>query len=134
MVSEADRKQLDAEDDLGARVATGPDVYAVDRAAPQFSLVSAPTRLTSEKVLELAAKEVRERAAFYDAPAGERSMARTVAAFNAIHGASLTEVQGWQFMELLKMVRATQGKPREDNFVDGASYAALAGEAAMRSV
>lgn len=90
--------------------------------------------MKSPDILEQAVKEQTDRARFYDAPDGERSMGKTVAAFNAIHGTSLTEVQGWQFMELLKMVRATQGAPRADNYVDGASYAALAGEAALSQV
>lgn len=132
MVSELDRRLLDAENELGVRVATKPGAHVVE--VPQFSLAAAPTHLTSEKILELAAKEMRDRAAYYDAPDGERSMARTVAAFNAIHGTQITEVQGWQFMELLKMARSTQGAPREDNHVDGAAYAALAGEARMRGV
>lgn len=77
-------------------------------------------------------REISARAQHYDAPGGERSMAATVAAFNAIHGLGMTEVQGWQFMELLKIVRSSQGKFKPDNFVDGAAYAALAGEAAAR--
>jgi len=35
-------------------------------------------------------------------------------------------------MEILKMVRASQGEFRADNYEDGAAYAALAGEAAAR--
>lgn len=35
-------------------------------------------------------------------------------------------------MELLKIVRSNQGGYRADSFVDGAAYAALAGEAAYR--
>ena len=83
-------------------------------------------------ILEQAAAEMRDRAATYDAPEGERSMGKTVAAFNVITGHSLTEQQGWQFMELLKIVRSNQGGCRADSFVDGAAYAALAGEAAGR--
>lgn len=84
-------------------------------------------------ILEQAASEMRDRAATYDAPEGERSMAKTVAAFNVITGHSLTEQQGWQFMEMLKIVRSNQGGYRADSFVDGAAYAALAGEAAARA-
>lgn len=82
------------------------------------------------EILEQAAAEMQDRAATYDAPEGERSMAKTVAAFNVITGHTLTEQQGWQFMELLKIVRSNQGGYRADSFVDGAAYAALAGEAA----
>ena len=84
-------------------------------------------------ILKQAGKEQADRAKFYDAKNGERSMAKTVAAFNAVYGTELTEVMGWRFMELLKMVRSTQGAPRADNFVDGASYASLAGEAKLQT-
>lgn len=84
-------------------------------------------------ILGCGMKELADREQTYDAPGGERSMAKTVAAFNAIYGLGMTEVQGWQFMELLKIVRSSQGKFKPDNFVDGAAYAALAGEAASRT-
>jgi len=84
---------------------------------------------TAEHYLKQAAAEMAERAASRDQPGGERSMARTVAAFNAIYGAGLTEVQGWQFMALLKIVRGSQGEYREDDFTDQVAYSALAAEA-----
>lgn len=83
-------------------------------------------------ILSAAAAEMQDRAVTYDKPEGERSMAATVNAFNAATGHSLTETQGWQFMEILKLVRSNQGAHRLDSFVDGAAYAALAGEAAER--
>lgn len=76
-----------------------------------------------------AMSEMQDRAASRDCD-GERSMERTVKAFNAMFGKDLTTVQGWQFMELLKMARSVGGKYREDDFVDGVAYATLAGEAA----
>lgn len=82
------------------------------------------------EILNQAASEQKSRAVHYDAPQGERSMAKTVGMFNLLHGTQLTEVQGWQFMEILKMVRSSQGALRADSFIDGASYASLAGEAA----
>ena len=63
-----------------------------------------------------------------DSDTGERSMARTVAAFNAIYGTDLTETQGWHFMELLKMARSSQGAYVADDFDDKVAYAALAAE------
>jgi hypothetical protein len=87
---------------------------------------------TAYDFLNAAQKEMRDRSATYDAPKGERSMGKTVVAFNALTGHNLTEQQGWQFMELLKIARSNQGKYRADCFVDGAAYAALAGEAAAR--
>jgi hypothetical protein len=85
---------------------------------------------TATDILRDAVVQLGDRAATYDAPEGERSMGKAVAVFNALTGKSLSEVDGWQFMEVLKMVRSRQGAFREDNFVDGAAYAALAGEAA----
>lgn len=83
-------------------------------------------------ILQYAADEMQDRAKTYDKPEGERSMANTVKAFEAITGVEMTEQQGWQFMQVLKMVRSNQGAYRLDSFIDGAAYAALAGEAAGR--
>lgn len=81
-------------------------------------------------VLEKAAKHMRDRAAIYDKPEGERSMAKTVAAFNAITGKSLSVAEGWQFMAVLKQVRVFQNpaKPHQDSLEDGVAYAALLAE------
>ncbi len=57
-------------------------------------------------------------------------MEAAVGAFNAVEGLSLTATQGWRFMICLKLARASQGAHRPDNYVDGAAYCALAGEAA----
>ena len=88
--------------------------------------------MSADMILDQAASEMRDRAKTYDKPQGERSMAATVSAFSAITGVTMTEQQGWQFMEVLKMVRSNQGAYRADSFIDGAAYAALAGEAASR--
>ncbi|QDP66962.1 MAG: hypothetical protein Unbinned3138contig1000_4 [Prokaryotic dsDNA virus sp.] len=88
----------------------------------------------ADEILTQAAAELADRAKTYDAPEGERSMGKTVAAFNAITGHSLTEQQGWQFMEILKIVRSNQGAFRADSFTDAAAYAALAGECAGRGL
>lgn len=76
---------------------------------------------------------MKARAKTYDAPQGERSMSKTVAAFNVITGHNVTEEQGWHFMGLLKMVRSQQGEYHEDNYQDQASYAGLAGESAAKT-
>lgn len=80
--------------------------------------------------LNAAIGHMQDRAATYDKPAGERSMASTVAAFNALTGHRLSEEQGWIFMVLLKTARTQQGGFRPDNYEDGAAYFALAGECA----
>ena len=86
--------------------------------------------MKSKDFLQQAQSEMEDRAATYDKPEGERSMANTVAMFNAMTGHNLTEEQGWKFMCCLKLVRSEQGNYREDNYVDGAAYFSLAGESA----
>lgn len=85
--------------------------------------------------LKAGAKHMEDRAATYDAPAGERSMAKTVALFNTLVAdklkEELSEEDGWNFMQLLKLVRSKQGAYHVDNYEDGAAYVALAGEAAQ---
>ena len=85
------------------------------------------------QLLRRAADLIEERGAQRDRPGGERSMAATVAAFNAIYGTELSEVQGWTFMQLLKLSRSAGGRYVADDFEDGIAYAALAAEAAVRS-
>lgn len=80
--------------------------------------------------LSQAAKHMSERAVTYDSPEGERSMAKTVAAFNALVGADLSESEGWLFMMLLKVARLTQRASfHADSAEDLVAYAALMGEA-----
>lgn len=81
-------------------------------------------------ILDRAAQHMEDRATAYDAPGGERSMAGTVEAFNALTPHSLTEEQGWLFMVLLKCSRCQQGDYRDDNYEDGTAYMSLMGEAA----
>ena len=82
------------------------------------------------EILAQAKTEMEDRAKTYDRPEGERSMGRTVTAFAAVTGVTLTETQGWLFMALLKAVRSQQGCYRADSYIDGAAYFALAGERA----
>lgn len=77
------------------------------------------------------ADAIGERAEQRDCPDGERSMRRTVAAFNAMFSARLTEEQGWQFMALLKMARSAAGRRHRDDYIDQGAYSALAGECAL---
>lgn len=90
-----------------------------------------PASPAAPAILEAAAKHMADRAAQYDSPRGERSMARTVAAFNVITGHNLTTAEGWAFMALLKLARATAGGTvKLDTYENLAAYAALMGEAA----
>ena len=91
-----------------------------------------PTPITAASMLTAALGHMEDRAKTYDAPGGERSMGKTVDAFNVITGLELTEEQGWLFMEILKQVRSQQGNYRADNYEDMVAYAALRGECAAR--
>jgi hypothetical protein len=82
-------------------------------------------------VLRTAADTIEARGKLRDS-GQERSMARTVAAFNAVTGRNLTETEGWIFMVVLKLARE-QSAHDPDNFVDGTAYMALAGESADAS-
>lgn len=86
----------------------------------------------AHEFLQEGALAMAERAKSRDAQGGERSMASTVAAFNALTGHNLTEEEGWEFMILLKLVRGRQGGFRADDYVDGAAYCGLLGEAASK--
>ena len=87
--------------------------------------------MQAHDILEKAAAHMRDRAATYDKPEGERSMGKAVAVFNAFHGTTITEAQGWHFMQVLKDVRlfARPGTYHADSAEDAAAYAALKAEA-----
>lgn len=88
--------------------------------------------MKAETLLKHASAIMIQRGKDYDKPDGERSMARTVAAFNLITGQDLTETQGWQFMQTLKDVRnATGSQPHEDSLLDSIAYAALKAESGI---
>ena len=91
---------------------------------------------TAQQILTRAHDHIHDRASTYDSDSsvggnnGERSMARTVATFNAFHGTELTEAQGWHFMQILKDVRLfTSIGYHADSAEDCAAYAALKAEA-----
>jgi hypothetical protein len=88
--------------------------------------------MSAASVLREAAAVIEQRAQFRDTPDGERSMERAVKAFNTLTGANLTELEGWIFMSVLKLARATAGKPHLDDYTDLAGYAALAAECVQR--
>lgn len=85
---------------------------------------------TASEFLHRAATIMEERGKQYDKPGGERSMGKTVAAFNAITGRDLSEAEGWLMLETLKNVRLWQ-KPgfHQDSADDGVAYSALKAEA-----
>lgn len=61
-------------------------------------------------------------------------MARAVDTFNCLFGQDLTETQGWQFMQILKISRSANGQLNLDDYVDGSAYSALAAESAIRDL
>ena len=89
--------------------------------------------LKAADVLKAGAMHMEDRAATYDAPNGERSMAKTVEMFNTLTGYELSEEDGWSLMIILKMVRSRQGNYKLDNYEDGAAYFALAAETANKT-
>lgn len=91
------------------------------------------TGLTAPAILKRAAQHMEDRAAARDQPGGERSMERTVKAFNALTGHQISERDGWMFMVALKAARAcTTQTGLSDDYEDGAAYFGLAGESAQR--
>lgn len=95
-------------------------------------MVAPPT--TAPEFLHQAASIMEQRAAQYDKPGGERSMAQTVDAFNIITGRDLSEAEGWLILQILKDVRQWQrrGKCHLDSAEDGVAYSALKAEALVR--
>lgn len=84
---------------------------------------------TAADILRKGAQHIEDRATMRDQPQGERSMARTVGAFNALTGHDLSERDGWLFMVALKAARACATSTGvADDYEDLAAYAALAGE------
>lgn len=88
--------------------------------------------ISASSILQEAAQTIENRAAERDLSA-ERSMNRAVSAFNTLTGLSLSETQGWLFMAVLKLARATAGKHNNDDLLDAAAYVALMLEAEINS-
>lgn len=88
---------------------------------------------TAPEFLHRAATIMEERGKQYDKPGGERSMGKTVAAFNAITGRDLSEAEGWLLLQTLKDVRQWQNPGyHADSAEDGIAYSALKAEALAR--
>ena len=88
-----------------------------------------PVRGFAPELLMEAANCIGDRAVERDIDQ-ERSMKSCINSFNAMFGKDLTEEQGWHLMTLLKISRSKGGNFRLDDYIDGAAYQALAGEAA----
>lgn len=89
---------------------------------------------TAPALLAAARGHLLDRAATYDKPEGERSMAATVAAFNAQTGRDLAESEGWLLMVNLKIVRDRQRPAaHRDSCEDLVAYGALYGESRLNN-
>ena len=98
--------------------------HVLEAPAPGWTTPAAP------ELLGRAAAHMHTRSATYDAPDGERSMGKAVAAFNAITGHTLTESEGWLLLQVLKDVRLfTRSDYHADSAEDCIAYAALKAEA-----
>ena len=86
-------------------------------------------KVCAKTFLQRALITMEERAKTYDSEEGERSMGKTIAAFNAITGRDLTEQEGWLIMLLLKQVRQWSTEQyHHDSALDSVAYAALLAE------
>lgn len=103
-------------------------VYTKKHSALFTSTVNIPVPVKPTEVLRAGARHMEDRASQYDRPEGERSMDHTVKMFNILTGHNLTETEGWKFMALLKLVRASTGPFKLDNYEDLTAYGALAAE------
>ena len=86
--------------------------------------------MKATEILSKAEEHMLARASQYDQEEGERSMLKTVTAFNAITGNCMTEAEGWLFMVTLKQVRlfTNLNQPSKDSCEDAVAYSALLAE------
>lgn len=88
--------------------------------------------MNAADLLQQGADTIRQRAQFRDTPGGEYAMPLAVRLMQAYNGGRLeSDVDGNVFMVFLKLARHQNGgKLNMDDFIDGAAYMAMAGEAA----
>lgn len=78
--------------ELVAQPAPAPVPQGEDLQVESIELAAEDLPNRASDILDAAAGHMRDRAATFDKPEGERSMAQTVAIFNQFHGAGMTEV------------------------------------------
>jgi cell division protein FtsL len=120
---------------MPTRESSKSEVYSAEALNNNFKkLVEQATEAaTATDILQEATECLTARAVERDREGGERSMRAAVTAFNALTGHELTEADGWLAMVCLKAARAEGGKFRLDDYIDGAAYFALYGEAASNA-
>lgn len=115
--------------------AAQPGEFIEADVAPSVTYADTVPEPLAAELLGRAARHMHDRAATYDKPEGERSMARAIPAFNAITGRDLSESEGWLLMTLLKAVRGfTREQYHADSFEDLIAYGALMAEAKSQGV
>jgi hypothetical protein len=110
-----------------------PEVHeCMDKVKSSFT---ESTFRTAPEIADAALQHIRDRAATYDSPEGERSAAKTARAFNAITGKNITEAEVFLMLQILKDVRQWQipHKTHKDSIEDCIAYAALKAEAVERN-
>lgn len=123
----------DSPSDIVAYRVAQPEASAEPAATPAAECANDSAPVTAPGVLDRAAGHMRDRAATYDAPGGERSMGKAVHALNSITGLQLDESHGWLLMLLLKNARLFASKGyHDDSAEDAAAYAALLAESKWR--
>lgn len=128
---EEDAAWNEADDRMNVIGQNGNDGQHYHPATMEARMQDAMPKLASEFAMR-AADLLAERGQTYDRKGSERSMGRTVAAFNAITGKELTEWEGWLLMSLLKRVRQHSSPfPHRDSAEDDVAYAALEAECLM---
>lgn len=105
------------------------DPWPVKKPEPEHKSEPTPSAVV---ILSTSAGIMEERGKQYDQEGGERSMGKTVAAFNIITGRDLKESEGWLLMQILKDVRdRTTVAPHADSLVDCVAFSALKAESRL---
>jgi hypothetical protein len=105
-----------------------PAIWGCPQCA-QSPLKEARSEESAADILRQAAETIEQRGNERDTEDGERSMDRAVEAYRALKGDRIrNEADGWDFMVLLKLSRASEGAYQPDDRLDMTAYAALAAE------
>jgi len=107
-------------------------------AKPRNSLPPPPAVIPAEQLLHHAFTAMERNTATRDTGTGERSLPLTVKLFNQLTGHNLDCREAAVFMTCLKLARAQVSvnngvPPVIDDYIDGAAYLALAGEAVQQA-
>lgn len=93
------------------------------------ALLAKETGVPAQNFLKEALEAMQARAALRDSPQGERTAKKIAEVFNSLTGHTLSEVDAWTFLLIMKLVRGRAGKFHADDGVDACAYVALMSEA-----